>query len=199
MLFQARRSKWSQFLHDGLAHLAEPLAAICAAVLPEYEFLQPNNGIIHEVVLHEILQHLLFQLYCDLRENPVRDVTLNKELRPLPVDEGWKHTTTAVAESGSKFSSDIFYGKVDVNESGWSSLQYVEDIAFSGASAEPSTVADPPSALSEPPLRKSKRKRKSYRMCHQLLQYTCTHVDFLEHSASEPVSAKKWGKQRGKQ
>jgi hypothetical protein len=156
ILFQARRTKWSQFLHSGLSHLADPLAAICAAVLPEYEFLEPNDGIIHEIVLHEVLQRLLFQLYCDLRENPVRDIAFNKKLRPLPTDEGWKHTTTAIAESGSKFSSDVF-GKVEVNSS-----QYV------GESAEPSTVADP-SAFSSPPLRKSKRKRKNERMFYQIL------------------------------
>jgi len=73
-------------------------------------------------------------------------LTFNKKLRPLPTDEGWKHTTTAVAESGSKFSSDVFFGKV-------------------GDSAELSTVT----AFASPPLRKSKRKRKNERIFYQIL------------------------------
>jgi len=158
LLFLAKKTTWSRLLHDGLAHLVHHVTTICAAVLPEYEFLQASNGIIHEIVLHEVLQRLLFTLYCELKENSDLDVTFKRDLRPLRDDEGWKYSTTAIVQTSSKFSGKVDYGKrkADVDKS-----EYVEAavlgraFAGPGAFAGPSAVAGPsafagPSAVAGP-------------------------------------------------
>lgn len=112
-LFRLRRHGWPLYLHRDFGHLANYLSEICAAVFPDYEFLQPNTAINHEVVLHELLQRLLFKLYCEVKDSPNLDIKFKKEMRPLPVGEGWKQSIHPVAGSKSKFSSDIFYGVGD--------------------------------------------------------------------------------------
>jgi hypothetical protein len=116
LLFQSNTAVWTRLLHDDLAHVADLASAICAAVLPEYEFLEPSNGVNHEVVLHEVLQRLLFGFCCELKEDPERDVTFKRGLRPLPADGGWTYTTTGITETSSKFASHVVTGKADVNK-----------------------------------------------------------------------------------
>ncbi|THU95887.1 hypothetical protein K435DRAFT_778820, partial [Dendrothele bispora CBS 962.96] len=65
-------SSWERLLHTDLEHLVD------------YEFLVPSEGVNHEVVLHEIFQRQLFQLYYKLKKGELADVELDTvSFRPL--------------------------------------------------------------------------------------------------------------------
>ncbi|THV04696.1 hypothetical protein K435DRAFT_961716 [Dendrothele bispora CBS 962.96] len=87
------RGRWRQLLHARLAYLAKSITEMCQALNCDYEFLLPATGVDHEVVLHEILQRHLFQIYYKLNdpeEKEFQDVRLDtssfrpyhKELEP---------------------------------------------------------------------------------------------------------------------
>ncbi|THU76609.1 hypothetical protein K435DRAFT_143003 [Dendrothele bispora CBS 962.96] len=78
---------WKLLLHPCLVHLADPIWELCMALDFDYEFLVPAAGINHEVVLHEIFQRHLFQIYYKLKdpeEKTFSDVQLDtSSFRPL--------------------------------------------------------------------------------------------------------------------
>lgn len=91
---------WKLYLHKDLYHLARPLSDICAAIYPDYEFLQPtSNDINVEVVLHELLQRMLLNLYYKITTSPDLDVTFSKNLRPLELGPSRKPVFLPVTET----------------------------------------------------------------------------------------------------
>lgn len=99
-------TQWKLYLHKDLRHLAGPLNDICAAVYPDYEFLQPtSNDINVEVVLHEVLQRILLNLYYKITTtSPGLDVTFSKNLRPLEVGPPRRPVFVPVSESKSLYA-----------------------------------------------------------------------------------------------
>ncbi|THV07070.1 hypothetical protein K435DRAFT_380586 [Dendrothele bispora CBS 962.96] len=68
---------WERVLHTGLEQLAPAIWNLCRPLKVDYEFLVPSKGVDHEVVLHEIFQRQLFQLYYKLKKGEVADVELD--------------------------------------------------------------------------------------------------------------------------
>ena len=99
-------TRWKRYLHKDLHHLAQPLSNICAAVYPDYEFLQPkSNDIDVEVVLHEVLQRMLLNLYYEITTtSPELDVTFSKNLRPLELGASRKQVFLPVTESKALYA-----------------------------------------------------------------------------------------------
>ncbi|KAK7467619.1 hypothetical protein VKT23_004672 [Stygiomarasmius scandens] len=83
-LIQASRRKWGKYLHDELLHVIDSVSTMCRALQYDYEFLVPAAGVDHELVLHEILQRLLFQIYYKFRKGELADVALDtSSFRPF--------------------------------------------------------------------------------------------------------------------
>ncbi|THV04694.1 hypothetical protein K435DRAFT_158920 [Dendrothele bispora CBS 962.96] len=84
------RGRWRKLLHARLAHLAKSVTEMCQALNCDYEFLLPATGVNHEIVLHEILQRHLFQMYYKLNdpeEKEFQDVKLDtSSFRPYHKD-----------------------------------------------------------------------------------------------------------------
>ncbi|THU90991.1 hypothetical protein K435DRAFT_245543 [Dendrothele bispora CBS 962.96] len=68
---------WERLLHTDLGQLAPAIMNLCRPLKVDYEFLVPSEGVDHEVVLHEILQRQLFQLYYKLKKGELKDVELD--------------------------------------------------------------------------------------------------------------------------
>ncbi|THV04785.1 hypothetical protein K435DRAFT_774316, partial [Dendrothele bispora CBS 962.96] len=60
--------RWELLLHTHLVHLADSITKMCGALDFDYEFLLPAPGVNQEVVLHEIFQRHLFQIYYKLKD-----------------------------------------------------------------------------------------------------------------------------------
>ena len=101
--------EWTFYLHQDLHHLAETLRKICAAVQPDYEFLQPSSDEINvEVVLHEVLQRILLNLYHQMIQisdiTPDLNTTFSKNLRPLDDGSTGKRRYVSATESRSRYA-----------------------------------------------------------------------------------------------
>ncbi|KAF5357422.1 hypothetical protein D9758_005930 [Tetrapyrgos nigripes] len=85
------RSHWDVFLHADLVHLESSIQSMCSALRVDYEFLVPAPGVNAELILHEIFQRQLFQLYCHLKEGKpgeAGDVILDtSSYRPFYIDD----------------------------------------------------------------------------------------------------------------
>ena len=106
LLLASTRVEWTLYLHQNLYHLAETLSDICAAVQPDYEFLQPASDEINvEVVLHEVLQRILLNLYHQISyTTPHLNTTFSKNLRPLEDSSTEKRRYVSVTESRSRYA-----------------------------------------------------------------------------------------------
>jgi len=86
-LINASMSGWKRLLHADLEHLALSISDLCVPLQVDYEFLTPAQGVNHEVVLHEMLQRQLFQLYYNLKKGQLKDVRLlTTSRRPFQLD-----------------------------------------------------------------------------------------------------------------
>ncbi|KAK7464194.1 hypothetical protein VKT23_006360 [Stygiomarasmius scandens] len=97
---------WRNVLHKDLHQIAPYLEKLVEVLQPDYEFLIPTDSIEQEVVLHEILQCLLFEFYYSIKCGTVCDTQFDsKVFRPIKIC-GDSMVTNTDKPSASRYSNE---------------------------------------------------------------------------------------------
>ncbi|KAK7440597.1 hypothetical protein VKT23_016945 [Stygiomarasmius scandens] len=110
---------WNKYLHEGLQHITPYLAKMSRVLEADYELLLPAQGIEQEIVLHEILQRLFFELYYNIKCGTVSDVQFDTEtFRPIKKTSGSvvsgvdKPSASRYSNEGKRKLEGVFLNKL---------------------------------------------------------------------------------------